>query len=88
MYIYFSAIRRDKYLPITSMWMELEGIMLSVMSHSKRIIIGFTHMWNIRSSERDHKGRGGTEWGKIRPLSLGNKGLQKGNWVMGTEEGT
>ena len=34
---------------------------------------------NIRNSERDHKGRGATEWGKIREedherlLTLGNK---------------
>ena len=26
---YYSAIRKDKYLSFASMWMELEGIMLS-----------------------------------------------------------
>ena len=27
---------------------------------------GFIHMWSIRNSERDHKRRGETEWGKVR----------------------
>ena len=29
---YYSAIRNDKYPPFASMWMELEGIMLSEIS--------------------------------------------------------
>ena len=42
---YYSAIRNDKYLPFASMWMDLEGIMLSEVSQSERdIIIRFTHM--------------------------------------------
>ena len=32
---YYSAIRNDKYPPFASMWMELEGIMLSEISHSE-----------------------------------------------------
>ena len=35
---YYSAIRNDEYLPFASMWMELEGIMLSKISQ-RRIII-------------------------------------------------
>ena len=29
---YYSAIRKDEYPPFASMWMELEGIMLSEVS--------------------------------------------------------
>ena len=32
---YYSAIRNDKYPPFASMWMELEGIMLSEISQRK-----------------------------------------------------
>ena len=31
----------------------------------RQLSYGFTHMWNIRNSERDHKGRRGN-WRKIR----------------------
>ena len=33
---YYSAIRKDEYLPFTSMWMELEGIMLSEISQTEK----------------------------------------------------
>ena len=65
---YYSAIRKDKYSPFTLTWIELEGFMLSeVKSVGERQSYSFTHMWNIRNSERDHReGVGDTEWGKIR----------------------
>ena len=31
---YYSTIRKDEHLPFTSMWIELEGIMLSEISQS------------------------------------------------------
>ena len=33
---YYSAIRKDEYLPFTSMWMELEGITLCEISQSEK----------------------------------------------------
>ena len=33
---YSSAIRNDKYPPFTSIWMELEGILLSEVSQSEK----------------------------------------------------
>ena len=33
---YHSAIGKDEYLPFISMWIELEGIMLSVISQSEK----------------------------------------------------
>ena len=31
---YYSVIRKDEYLPFTQTWMEVEGIILSEISHS------------------------------------------------------
>ena len=45
---YSSAIRNDKYPPSASMWMELEGIMLSEVSQSekdKHYMVSF--IWGI-----------------------------------------
>lgn len=33
---YYSAIKRNKILPFATVWMELESIMLSEISHSIR----------------------------------------------------
>ena len=45
---YYSAIRNDKHPPFASMWMELEGIMLSEMSQSeKHKHHMFSSIWGI-----------------------------------------
>ena len=49
----YSAIRNDKYPPFASMWMDLEGIMLSEISQSERTNIGLIHLGNIKISERE-----------------------------------
>ena len=55
---HYSAIRKDEYPPFTSMWVDLEDIMLSEISHwIKTIFIEFHSIWNIRNSVRLHKGR-------------------------------
>ena len=33
---YYSAIKKSEILPFATMWMELEGIMLSEISHSEK----------------------------------------------------
>ena len=33
---YYSAVRKDKYSPFASTWMELEGIMLSEISQTEK----------------------------------------------------
>ena len=33
---YYSAIRKDEYLPFMLIWVELEGIMLSEISQSEK----------------------------------------------------
>ena len=45
---YSSAIRNDKYPPFASMWMELEGIMLSEVSQlEKDKHYMFSFIWGI-----------------------------------------
>ena len=41
---YYSTIRNDKYPTFASMWMELEGIMLSEISQERQLSYGFTYM--------------------------------------------
>ena len=36
---YYSAIKKNEILPFATMWMELEGIMLSEISQGKTNII-------------------------------------------------
>ena len=33
---YYSAIKKNKILPLAAMWMDLEGIMLSEISHTEK----------------------------------------------------
>ena len=62
---YYSAIRKDEYLPFTSTWMELESVMWSEISQSEKDNYhGFSHLWNIRNSIEDHRGREGNLNGK------------------------
>ena len=42
---YYSAIRKDEYLPFASTWMELEGIMLSEKVNQKKTIIIWFHSY-------------------------------------------
>ena len=52
---YYSAIRNDKYPPFPSMWMELDGIMLSEVSQLEKdnhYMVSF--IWGIsKNSERE-----------------------------------
>ena len=52
---YYSAIKMNEILPFASMWMELEGIMLSEIR--ERQIYDFTHMRTLRDKTDEHKGR-------------------------------
>ena len=38
----------------------------NTLTREGQLSYGITHMWNIRNSVEDHRGRGETEWGKIR----------------------
>ena len=60
---YYLAMRKNEILPSATMWMELEGIMLSKISQSEKDRYHvFTHVWNLRILAEDH---GGMEGEKI-----------------------
>ena len=49
-------IKKNEILPFATMWMELEGIMLSEISQRK-ISYDFTHKWNLRNATYEHRRR-------------------------------
>ena len=51
-------MKKNEIFPFATMWMELEGIMLSKISQIK-ISHDFTPMWNLRKLADDNKGREG-----------------------------
>ena len=63
----YSAIRKDESPPFTSMWMELEGIMLIEEAQRKTIVIWFHLYVEYKRQHRGSQGRGGkTKWEVIR----------------------
>ena len=54
---YYSAIKKNEILPFATMWMELEGIMLSEI-RERRISYDFTHLRTLRYKTDECKGRG------------------------------
>ena len=51
---YYSAIKKNEILPFATTWMDLEGIMLSDMSHRERqILYNFTSMWNLKNETNE-----------------------------------
>ena len=55
---YYSAIKKNEILPFTTMWMELEGIMLREISQSEKDKYhDFTYMRTLRHRTDEHKGR-------------------------------
>ena len=86
----YSVIRKDEYLPFSSMWMELKDIMLREISQSEKNTYHMVSlMWNIRNGPEDHRGREQKLNGKTseretnheKLLTLGNK-----LWVAGGEK--
>ena len=53
---YYSAIKNNEILPFATMWMELEGIMLSGIRERQKSY-DFTHMRTLRDKTDEHKGR-------------------------------
>ena len=54
---YYSAIRKNEILPFATMWMELEGIMLSEISQSEKDKYMTSLMRTLRDKTDEHKGR-------------------------------
>ena len=51
---YYSAIKKNKMLPFAVIWMDLEGIMLSEVSQTKKkkILYDITYMWNLKNKTK------------------------------------
>ena len=54
---YYSTIKKNEILPFATMWMELEGMMLSEISQRKTKSYDFAHMKTLRHRTDEHKGR-------------------------------
>ena len=53
---YYSAIKNNDILPFATMWMELEGIMLSEISQRQKSY-DFIYMRTLRDKTDEHKRR-------------------------------
>ena len=53
---YYSTIKKNEILPFATMWMELEGIMLSEI-RERQVSYDFTHMRTLRYKTGERKGR-------------------------------
>ena len=51
---YYLAIKKNEILPFATMWMELEGIMLSEIGE-RAISYDFTHMRTLRHRTDEHR---------------------------------
>ena len=56
---HYSTIKKNETLPFATMWMELQGMMLSKISQSEKDKhhYDFTHMRTLRDKTDEHKGR-------------------------------
>ena len=54
---YYSVIKKNEIMSFTTMWMELEGIMLSEINQSEKDKYNFTYMSTLRDKTDEHKGR-------------------------------
>ena len=44
-----------KFLPFAAMWMNLEGVVLSEISHTeKEIVQDITYMWNLKNTTSEY----------------------------------
>ena len=55
---YYSVMRKNEILSFATMWMELEGVMLSEIGQSEKDSYAMVSlMWNSRNSTDEHRGR-------------------------------
>ena len=52
---YYSAIKSMKILPFATIWMDLEGIMLSEISQTEKrqILYVTTYMWHLQNKTNE-----------------------------------
>ena len=48
---YYSALKKNKILPLETTWMDLEDIMLSEIGQTEKDILYYiTYMWNLKNT--------------------------------------
>lgn len=50
---YYSAKKKNEILPFVVTWMALEGINLSEINQTKKILYDFTFMWGLKSKTNE-----------------------------------
>ena len=90
---YYSGIKKKKILPLATVWMELDGIMLSEVSHSEldkyHKISFICGIWETKlmgigeGKEKQNRLKTGRETNHKRPLSTENKLRVPGGEVGG-----
>ena len=43
-----SAMRKKIILPFVTTWMDVEGLMISEMSHTRKILYDISYMWTLK----------------------------------------
>ena len=85
---YYSAIRKDEYPPFASTWMELDGIMLSEISPSRRtVVIQFHSYRECKKEWKGYRGKEGKWMGKIREGIKTWETPNSGKWTKGSGRG-
>ena len=46
---YYLVIKRNEIMSFTITWMNLEGVMLSEISHKKTVSYDFIYMWKLKT---------------------------------------
>ena len=53
MYEYYAALRKKETLSFATIWMVLEGLMLSEISQRRQILYDITYMWNLKKKKNE-----------------------------------
>ena len=48
---YYSAIKKNKIMPFTATWMDLEIVILSKSDTERQISYDITYMWNLKNKQ-------------------------------------
>ena len=87
---YYSAIRKDEYLPFTLTWMELEDILLNKMSQSEKdnyqIVPLICGMYK-KQCRGQQKKAGNTKWEEIKEGDKPYETLDSGKQTEGCGKG-
>ena len=52
---YYSAIKNNEILPFATVWIDLEGLMLSAISQTEKdILYVITYMWNLKNKTNEY----------------------------------